>query len=148
MKLVLGVEDIAYKEVFVDDVKTTGDVAEILEGKYHVMEVFFEEKKEKIGNALADGIAAQITALVNGRAPAKDAFYGATQKIDEMFRDFLDADEISAILPLTQQIAAAQLGRNSRKKAGYNKDNEARPAFIDTGLYQQSFRSWITDADK
>ena len=101
------------------------------------------EDHDKIQKALCDSVSAQISRIVNGKRPAKDPFLSANQKIDELFRDFLDRDVISGILPLTQQITAAQIGKNSRKKAGYNKNNEGRPALIDTGLYQKSFRSWV-----
>jgi hypothetical protein len=44
---------------------------------------------------------------------------------------------------MTQQITAAQMGVNHRKKKPYSSKNEARPAFIDTGLYVASFRAMI-----
>ena len=141
MRLILGVVDVAYSGD--KDAKTTGDVAQILEDKYHVMEIFYLENQEKIGEFLADGIAAQITALANGKKPSGNPFFSATQKIDERFRDFLDSGQMETILPITQPIAAAQIGVNHRKKKGYNKNHEARPAFIDTGLYQRSFRSEV-----
>jgi hypothetical protein len=138
-KLVLGVIDVPYE----DGKTTTGDVAEILEGKYHVMEIFYLERREQIEALIAGQAAAALQNLLTGSMQYGDPIFDVTQQIDELFRDFLDADEISAILPITQQITAAQIGKNSRKKSGYNKNNEARPAFIDSGLFQSSFRSWI-----
>jgi hypothetical protein len=35
------------------------------------------------------------------------------------------------------------MGVNHRKKHPYSSENEARPAFIDTGLYMASFRAMI-----
>jgi hypothetical protein len=123
---------------------TTGAVAEILEAQYHVMEIFYESRKEKIDQWLAEAVQDQIDDIVAGHRSNRDPFDTAMGKIEVEFRAFLDADEISAVLPLTQQIAAAQIGVNHRKKSGFNKNNEARAAFVDTGLYSASMRSWIS----
>ena len=136
----LGVMEIGYSDA--SGATTTGDVATILEDKYHVMRTFVELREEKIGDALAESMSNAIANLANGLPPSKNPAQGAEQKIETMFRDFLDADEMSGIFPKTQQIAAAQKGISHRKKHPYRKSNP-RPAFIDTGLYQSSFRAWI-----
>jgi hypothetical protein len=136
--------DIAYSDASGGGAKTTSEVAEILENKYHPFTIFFEERKSKIGEWLAEAMADEIASIINGRPRSRDPYFPAMEKIEKEFRQFLDADEISKILPITQQITAAQLGKNSRKKKGYNKNYEARPALIDTGLFQSAFRAWIT----
>ena len=141
LSLVLGVVDVAYTDK--GNKTTTGDVAQILEDRYHPMQIFEMESRPEIAAALSRAVQSQISRIVNGKPPAKDMWTGATAKIDELFRDFLDRDVISGILPMTQQITAAQIGKNSRKKSVYNKNNETRPALIDTGLYQKSFKSWV-----
>ena len=139
MDLVLGVVDVAYEKG-----ETTGKVANILENKYHVMEIFSIERHAKIETALTDAVAAAIDHVVMRKnSPISDIFFGATEQIAEQFRDFLDAGEVEKIMPITQPIAAAQMGVNSRKKAGVNAGNQARVAFVDTGLYRQSMRAWI-----
>lgn len=145
MKLILGVLDVAYSDAHGSSggATTTGEVAEILENKYHVMETFFEVKKKLIAHDLAEGFASEIRALANGKPRGTQPFQRAEQEIEKRFRRFLDDDEMSAILPITQQITAAQMGVNHRKKASVNKGNAARPAFIDTGLYQASFRAEV-----
>jgi len=57
MKLHLGVHDHPY--VGKSGV-TTGDVAEWLEGKYHVMEVFAGTYIDEISDAMADNVAGAI----------------------------------------------------------------------------------------
>jgi len=130
--LSLGVLDVAYKD---DQATTTGKVAEILEGRYHIMRSFLELNEAMIGDALAKKMIARMSTPALGKRDME------IDAIDERFRDFLDADEMSKLLPPSQQSAAAQAGVNHRKKHPYAKANNARPAFVDTGLYQASFRA-------
>ncbi|MHB1310543.1 MAG: hypothetical protein ACYC3L_00905 [Gemmatimonadaceae bacterium] len=141
MKLVLGVLDVAYSDAGSSGATTTGDVAKILEDRYHVMETFYESRRQQVGEWLADSVADAIDGLVKGRN-VKPTF-DAEQKIEASFRAYLSANEWSGIVPLTQQITAAQMGVSHRKKHPYASKNKERPAFIDTGLYQASFRAWI-----
>jgi hypothetical protein len=146
VKLVLGVADMAYSDAG-SGITTTGDVAEILEARYHVMEVFYETRQDLIADWLADAVSDQISDLLRGAPAPRNIFGDAEQKIERAFRGFLDADEMQAILPLGQQITAAAIGMSKRFKAGHTKGYKARPAFIDTGTYQAAFRAWIeTDA--
>lgn len=141
MKLSLGVLDVAYSDANASGATTTGEVAEILEDKYHVMEVFYELYKQKIANSLAESVAGAIENLVAGRPRNQTPAMDAEQEIERLFRTYLDADEWSGIVPMTQQITAAQMGVNHRKKRPYSSENAARPSFVDTGLYQASFRA-------
>lgn len=154
--LVLGVENVAYTDKDAKGATTTGEVALILEKKYHVMETFFEIKKAKIGKILADGMAAQLATLMAGGPASKSVAPGAMQKIETSFRQFLDAGEMSqavASLSMSERDyfmtsvgtfdGAASRGVSHRKKKPNSRKNKARPAFIDTGLYQSSFRAKI-----
>jgi hypothetical protein len=152
MILSLGVVDVAYSDASSSVAKTTGDVAELLEDRYHIMATFFELRREKIAGFLANDMAASIQRLVNG-GPAIDKrsslTYGADQKIEAMFRSFLDANEMSRLQKAFTGVglsAAAEAGVSHRKKHPYAQANKARPAFIDTGLYRISFRAWTTVA--
>lgn len=130
--LSLGVLDVAYKD---DPATTTGKVAEILEGRYHIMRSFLELNEAMIGDELAKKMIARMSTPALGRRDME------IYAIDERFRDFLAADEMSKLLPPSQQSAAAQAGVNHRKKHTYAKANNARPAFVDTGQYQASFHA-------
>ncbi|NDU92421.1 MAG: hypothetical protein G3I10_07405 [Ferrovum sp.] len=118
------------------------------------MRIFFEENEEFIGNALTDAMAGAIESLAQGKIVnifsresstrlGERVLSGTsfTDKIDERFRDFLDAGEATQVSK--QMVASAEAGVSHRKKTPYAKDNPARPAFIDTGLYQASFRAWV-----
>lgn len=133
-------------------VSTTGDVAEILERKYHVMEVFAElHLDDVIAPALADSMAGALETLLQGGPPSPNPFGTGEGKIDEAFRSFLENGEIEQIgIP---GIPTAASGRTEKRQGGVNhrlkhpfaKDNPARPSFIDTGTYQNSFKAWVTD---
>lgn len=134
--LIFGVVDVAYSSK--DGGSTTGEVASILEKKYHVMRTFLELNESEIGDLLAKKMVERMTANYRSRTQMQ------VDRISTLFRDFLNADEMSKVLPTSMQSAAAMAGVNHRKKHPYAKANSERPAFIDTGLYQQSFRAVLT----
>jgi hypothetical protein len=140
-------------------------VAERLEERYHIMQTFYESRKEKIAQFLADDMAYAIQDLMNGKpiAPNRSSTftnqyhgisekysisslsYGADQRIEAEFRSFIFSNEMqkmslqAAGAPIS---AAALKGVNKRKKHPYAQANKARPAFVDTGLYVASMRAW------
>jgi len=140
----MGVLDVAYTDPGSSTQTTTGDVATILEANYMVMGTFFNLRREKIAGFLADSMANAIQDLVNGAPPRSETF-GAEQKIEAEFRSFIFANEMSTLYKAFSGMdlsAAAARGVNKRKLHPYAKANKARPAFVDTGLYVQSFRAW------
>lgn len=162
--LVFGVLEVAYSDAHNPNnpkagATTTGEVAEILERQYGVMQTFYDLRKGRIAEYLADGMASALQDLVSGRSTIRSAMrfgtgsamYGAAQRIEHEFRAFLDANEMNKISValagsgiLNPNIsAAAAAGVNHRKKHPYAKKNRARPAFIDTGLYRSSFRALV-----
>jgi hypothetical protein len=151
-KLMLGVVDVAYSDS--DGATTTGDVAGYLEDEYHVMRTFLELYEDQIGEFLADAMVGEIESLAQGKPVAifgRDietqlgnrviAGQSVNGKIEEAFRNFLDAREWQGTSGQTVQ--AADDGVNHRKKHPYANANKARPAFVDSGLYQASFRAWL-----
>ena len=122
---------------------TTYQVAEILESRYHVMATFYERRKEKIANLVADNVATAIQDLISGQRTSPT--YRAEQGIEAQFRQFLDANEMQLLAMLVGNIAsvAALKGVSHRKLHPYAKKNPARPAFVDTGLFRSSFRCRI-----
>ncbi|AOJ70870.1 hypothetical protein WS83_20365 [Burkholderia sp. MSMB2042] len=107
------------------------------------MRVFLEMYEEEIGELLANDIAGEIESIAQGKPVGRLSVDISTGKIGELFRDFLDAREWKQTS--AQSVAAADEGVNHRKKRPYAAENPARPEFVDTGLYQASFRAWVTD---
>lgn len=150
MILVLGVVDVAYSDANGGDAtKTTGDVAEGLEERYQPMATFFESRKEKIAGILADSMANSLEVLFQTGNPippdSVTLTYEGDQKIEAEFRAFIYSNEMAIahkLLTGDDLSAAASAVVNHRKKHPYAKANKARPAFVDTGLYVQSFRAW------
>lgn len=165
MKLHLGVLDVAYSDPGATGANTTGEVAEILESKYHVMGLFTEYSRnmDLINEAVADAFAEQIeNARMGHSKPALSEIF--VDRIDSAFRDYLSSNVIQNQLP--DRIQAADEGVSHRFKDSQNravsasnvvkrgggagltlvqkKKRAPRPAFIDSGLYQASFRSWIS----
>jgi hypothetical protein len=151
-KLMLGVVDAAYSDG--DGAKTTGDVAGFLEAEYHVMRTFLEMYEEQIGEFLADAMVGEIESMAQGKPVTifgRDvsthlgdrtiAGQSVNGKIEEAFRDFLDAREWQQASG--QKVEAADAGVNHRKKRPHSSKNSARPAFVDSGLYQAAFRAWL-----
>lgn len=124
--------------------ETTGDVAERLEDKYHVMEVFVEEiGNDKIVKALERSIEGAMTDLVLGKNPnIIDPFASVVGEIETAFRLFLSQEEMNGIVPGVPTKAAIA-GVNHRLARPYAKGNPSRPSFIDTGTYQSHFRAVI-----
>lgn len=151
MELALGVLNVGYDA----GDETTFEVAGYLEAKYHVMDTFFFRREEKIAGWLADSVINGVKSIQAGKA-VKNIFYDTEQKIESEFRDFLDANEMSTMFyELTESemayylastggfTGAAEAGIRSRFLHPSSSKNKPRPVFIDTGLYQSSFRAWM-----
>jgi len=158
--LALGVLDVAYSDANGGGAKTTGDVAQILEGRYAVIETFYESRKDKIAEWMAEAISDEIDHIVNGRRPNREPLAGAMEQIEAEFRAFLDANEMAHLVAGFTDYerdyfisktggftGAASRGVNHRLKNPYSSENPARVAFVDTGLYQQSFRAWTVRSE-
>lgn len=122
--------------------KTTGDVAELLEAKYHVMEHFYQLHEDDVVKAIGESLQGAVESLLMGGPPTLDAFGGATSKIEDLFKQMLSRRELDAIGYPGVPTAAAEAGVSHRFKRAYVK-RDARPSFIDTSLYQSSFKAWI-----
>lgn len=123
--------------------ETTGDVAEILEAQYSVMEYFFTVHETQIMEALEDGMGLTMEALSLGHPVPEDPFAEAMGKIEQMFREYLDRSEVLGLLGSGPGTAAGRAGVNHRLKHPYAKGNPSRPPFINTGLFQSSFKAWV-----
>jgi hypothetical protein len=144
MKLVLGVVDLPYSRRGRRGSKgsqTTGDIAEILESKYHVMAHFVEQHGPEIGDDLANAMAGNLESILMGAPPRGDMFAGATSQIEDRFRKMLAAKELDALGYPGIPTEAALKGVSHRFKG--KRSGGPRPSFQDTGLYSSSFKAQI-----
>lgn len=147
LTLHLGVVDVPYGH----DPKgqTTGDVATILEEKYHLMETFYEFNKRAIAKKLEGGLRDALEAVMMGAPISLDAFGQSTGEIAEMFKRELaerkfDARGIPGVPTAASGATSKRKGGvNHRFKHPYAKANPIRPSFIDTGTFQNSVKVWV-----
>lgn len=127
---------------------TTGDVAEILEGRYHVMQTFYDQHEQEIADQLTQSLVDAAEAIMQGAPVTTDPFGGATSQIEDRFKTFLSLEEMDKLGIPGVPTEAAKEGRSSRFKKGKSKGGAPRPSFVDTGLYLASFAAWTTDENK
>ena len=119
---------------------TTAQVAKILEDKYGVMAAFYDLTKDDILGECIHSLEGALEDLYAG-APVHDPYAEATQNIDAGFRQFLMQGEIES-MGIEGVPTQASIDRQSlRFKSGVSSG--PRPSFVDTSLYELSFRSTI-----
>lgn len=126
--------------------ETTGDVAQILEDKYHVMELYVEEIGiPAIQTALEHSAEGALENLALG-APTVGLSLTAEAmgELETAFRLFIDQQELDGVVPGVPTLASLK-GVNHRLKHPYAKSNPSRPSFRDTGTYQAAFKAWTEE---
>ena len=123
--------------------ESTGDVAEILEAKYEVMGHFVKKHEQDIANDLENSLEGALENVLLGGPPSSDPFAAATSAIDNRFKKFLSLKEMDALGVPGVPTQASLAGYSKRFKQKQKKGRGPRPSFIDTGLYQASFKSWV-----
>ena len=151
MILHLGVIDVPEPEG-----NTTYGVATILEEKYGLFSTFANVYEQKIVNSLTESMAKALETLLQGGS-VQDPYKDATSEIEADFKNFLSSQEAERQGIPGVPTKAALEGRSIRFKGkvtakGYVKGKRAgftrkvgvrRPSFIDSGVMQASFKSWI-----
>lgn len=140
MKLHMGVVDIPYAD---ETGMTTFGVAKILEDEYHIFETFARMQEPAIAHVLENSLAGHLEDSLMGKPPGGDPFAAVGEELGQMFRTFLDEDEVRAAGVPGTPTAASLKGVNHRKKGKKNKGGSPRPSFIDTGLYRSTGKFWI-----
>lgn len=121
---------------------TTGEVAEYLEGHYHLMEIFYETHEEQINELLLQGLVDTFEAQLQGHAPPTiDPFFGALSKIEDIFKQWIATGEAERSGVPGTPTKAARKRRSLRFKS--KTSGGPRPSFYDTGQFQEHFRSWM-----
>lgn len=118
---------------------TTGFVAEVLEKKYHVIETYYDLHELEIADSLAESVAGALENLVMGGPPI-DPTAEAASGIEKGFKTYLESGEIEGTATPGVPTRAALHGVSHRFKG--KNSGVRRPSFIDTGLYESSFKAW------
>jgi hypothetical protein len=131
------------RDVAGSNTKTTGDVAEILEDKYHIMEVYYETLgADIVAGSLEHSLDDAIRDIQAG-APVKglSVTLAVEQELKTAFQIFIDQEEMNGRAGVPTK--AALKGVNHRFMHPYSSSNPARPSFRDTGLFENSFVAWF-----
>lgn len=149
----LGVIDLPYADASYRSVKrkkprrssagsrTTGDIATILEAKYGIMAFFYEKYEKKIMETLEESFIGAARTIALGGPLTIDPGSEASSKIEAMFRNMLTNKELDGQVPGVATQASLD-GVSHRFAKPYAK-RRPRPSFIDTGLYEGSFKAWV-----
>jgi len=125
---------------------TTGDVAAILEDKYHIMAFFWNNHQDEIIEKLSEGIQGAFeTLLMGGPVTYSSALAAGASEVELLFQKMLDSKEMDYKQPgIPTQASLLGISHRFKKKKSKNKKRKLtiRPSFIDTGLYENSFRCW------
>ena len=98
-----------------------------------------------VADAMANGMAGMLENIMGGGPAPDDPFKAGMDDVETLFKTFLltgDAERVG--IPGTPTKASLKR-KSSRFKTGINPDGY-RPSFIDTGLMEASFKSWVDNA--
>jgi hypothetical protein len=165
LKLVLGVEDHAYAARYEPQSplsatkkkkrqasmthaqtaygkgKTTGEVAKDLESRYGIMGAFWEMEQDYIMSLIEKSISQSIEDMAASGEPSSPISQDVLEKIEARFKRNLSMKRYDGQLPGVPTTAALQ-GVSHLFRHSYAK-RPSRPSFIDTGMFQASFKAWI-----
>jgi len=136
MIISLGVIDIPYA----DGKTTTGDVAEILEDEYHVMQIFADQNLDFMADAIANGLIGAMENAFAGAPQDVDMYASGMEEIKDRFHDFIDNEESGIHTKAKDKPKAGP-----RKKRQYRKV-EAKTTFVESGNYRDSFIAWVKES--
>jgi hypothetical protein len=123
---------------------TTGDVADMLEARYRVMQVFLQIRESQINQEVEKSMQGALETILMG-GPVKGGgqmLASATSQIEHLFKDALAMRAYDGKIQGVPTLAAKK-GVSHRFKNPYAR-RPSRPSFIDTGLYQASFKAWTS----
>lgn len=132
----MGVIDIPH----LDDGLTTGDLAEILEGKYDLFRGFVEANLEEIADKMAESLDGSIENILAGGPAPENPYAEAMDWIRTRFQQFLDSGESETIGMIGVPTGAALAGVNRRLKM---RRGPRRESFIDSGLLRATLMAWF-----
>ena len=120
--------------------ETTGDIAQILEDKYEVMGTFWRLHGQEVADEMTKSLQGALENIALGAPPTLDPTGSAMQFAMQKFRDFLTNKEMDGAVPGVPTKASLD-GTSHRFKN--KKGAPGRPSFVDTGLFEASFKAWF-----
>ncbi len=117
--------------------KTVGQVAEDLEKRYGILEAFYGLEEDFIVKNFEEAVANGMGIGMMGGSWDYD--WDATP-LEGKFRRALSGRKFDGLKGIPTR--AAQTGVSHLRVDVYKKGASPRPSFIDTGMYQRSFRAW------
>jgi len=124
--------------------KTTHQVSEELETRYGILEYFFRANEDFIVGIIEEAMYEDIETIMGQKVPPTGGIsVEETDKIEARFRRALSNKEFDNRLRGVPT-KTAQAGVSHLYKHPYVK-RPPRPSFIDTGLYQKTFRAWVEE---
>jgi hypothetical protein len=134
--LTLGVDDVPYPDSENGHkLKTTGDVAELLEDKYHIMEHFIDQHADDVIEKLKDAEEVKFSSRIG-----RDLRDEITYNLEVDFRNFILNSEMDKLGVPGVPTEAARKGRKTARRIWRGPE---RPSFYDTELYLDSFNAEI-----
>lgn len=121
------------------DFLTNGALAEDLEARYRVVEIFFETQAEQISDTVLDVYADDINSGGEKAARLKGSFSPALAKIQTDFVAFIKAQRLDYLVRGVPTLSSV-LGISHVRQGNVGPP---RPSFIDTGQYIAAFRAWM-----
>jgi hypothetical protein len=122
---------------------TTGDVAEKLEASYALMQTFLRLREREINATVENSVLGALESALMGKRPGQGtALASATSAMEDLFKTALSQRAFDGQIHGVPT-AASLHGASRRFKRAYMR-RPSRPSFIDTGLFQSSFRVWTT----
>jgi hypothetical protein len=155
MRLHLGVADVPYtappparrrrRRATAQQV-STGDVATWLENRYHVMEVFYLEHEQDVGDDLAHSAAGAMQTILAGGPVTLNPFASAAANIEDRLKQFIATGEMERLgIPGVPTQASLDRASGKRRSARFKarRATGRSVSFIDSGLYQASIKAWV-----
>lgn len=130
----------AYQASADEGPSTTATVAQALEDKYHLFQVFYDQHADDIANAAIHSLEGALENVYLG-APLGDPFSEMGDEVAAGFRQWLLQGEIESLGIEGVPTKAALERRSGRFKSGVGPAE--RPSFISTGTFELSMRAWV-----
>lgn len=126
---------------------TTGQVAEWLENRYHILEHFWQLHGAEVASDLEESFTGALESLMMGAPVGADPYAAASSAIEDRMKKFIIEGEMDALgypgIP-TQAAKDRASGRRRSSRFKRRRGTGQRPvSFYDTGLYQSSLKAWV-----